>query len=128
MLKSLRVIAVLLFVTAQLLLPAAMAGEAVPSPGTIPQIVAFDNFDNEEFLGDHLHIFGTMKDLGQWGNSISSLVILSATWEFFDDEDFTGTSMGTLGPGTCADVTKHNLKNNSIWSVRLTIPAGGSTW
>jgi hypothetical protein len=63
--------------------PAAMAGEAVPSPGTMPQIIAFDN---EEFLGDHIHIFGNMKDLGRWGNSISSLVILSGTWEFFDDE------------------------------------------
>ena len=31
--KSMRVIAALLFVTAQLLIPAAMAGEAVPSPG-----------------------------------------------------------------------------------------------
>jgi hypothetical protein len=107
MLKSLRAIAALLFVTAQLLIPAAMAGEAVPSPGTMPQIVAFDN---EDFLGNHLHIFGNTKDLGKWDNSISSMVILSGTWEFFDDENFTGTSMGTLGPGTYADVTKHGLK------------------
>jgi hypothetical protein len=64
MLKSLRVIAALLFVTAQLFIPAAMAGEAVPSPGTTPQIVAFDN---EDFLGDHMHIFGNMKDLGEVG-------------------------------------------------------------
>jgi hypothetical protein len=64
---------------------------------------------------------------GKWGNSISSLVILSGTWEFFDDEDFTGTSMGTLGPGTYADVTKYSLKNNSISSVRLAKPAGVST-
>lgn len=47
---------------ARLLIPAAMTGEAVPSPGTIPQIVAFEN---EEFLEDHLHIFGTMRDLGK---------------------------------------------------------------
>ncbi len=121
---SLRVIAALLFVTAQLLIPAAMAGEAVPSPGPMPQIIAFEN---EDFLGDHFHIFGTMKDLGKWGNSISSLVILSGTWEFFDDEDFTGTRMGTLGPGTYANVADKGLKNNSISSVRLAKPAGGST-
>ena len=47
---------------------------------------------------------------------------------FFDDEDFRGTSMGTPGPGTCADVTKHSLKNNGISSVRLAKPAGGSAW
>jgi hypothetical protein len=101
--KSLRIIAALLFVTAELLIPTAMAGEAVPSPGTMPQIVAFDN---EDFLGDHTHIFGDMKDLGKWGNSISSMVILS---------------------GTYADVTKHGLKNNSISSVHLAKPAGGAT-
>jgi hypothetical protein len=121
---SRRVIAALLCVTAPLFIPAAMAGEAAPSPGPAPQMVAFDKAD---FLGDHLHIFGNMKDLGQWGNSISSMVILSGTWEFFDDENFTGTSMGTLGPGTYADVTKHGLKHNSISSVRLAKPAAGAT-
>jgi hypothetical protein len=121
---SLRVIAALLFVTAPWLIPAAIAGEALPSPGTMPQIVAFDN---EHFLGDHIHLFGNMGDLGKWGNSISSLIILSGTWEFFDDENFTGTRMGTLGPGSYADVTKHGLKNNSISSVRLAKPVGGST-
>src|SRR4029450_5796573 len=94
--KSLRVVVALLFVMAQLLIPAAMAGEAASSSAPAAQIVAFDN---EDFLGDHIHIFGNMKDLGKWGNSISSLVILSGTWEFFDDEGFTGTSMRTLGTG-----------------------------
>jgi Beta/Gamma crystallin len=73
-----------------------------------------------------MHIFGTMKDLGKWGNSISSLVILSGTWEFFDYEDFTGTSLGALGPGMCANVANKGLKNNSISSVRLANPGGGS--
>jgi hypothetical protein len=42
--------------------------------GPMPQIVVFDN---EDFLGDHTHLFGNMKDLGKWGNRISSLIILS---------------------------------------------------
>jgi Beta/Gamma crystallin len=124
MLKCPRVIVALLFVTASLLTPAAKAGEAASSSGPAAQIVVFAN---EEFLGDHLHIFGTMKDLGKWGNRISSLVIRSGTREFFDDTDFTGTSVGTLKPGMYADVTKHGMKNNSISSVRLAKPAGGST-
>ena len=52
--------------------------------------------------------------------------ISSGTWEFFDDEDFKGTSMGTLGPGMYANVADKGLKNNSISSVRLTKPAGVS--
>jgi hypothetical protein len=35
--------------------------------------------------------------------------------------------MGTLGPGTYADVTKHGLKNNSISSVRLAKSAASAT-
>jgi Beta/Gamma crystallin len=68
-----------------------------------------------------------VKDLGKRGNSISSMVILSGSWEFFDDENFTGTSRGTLRPGSYADVTKHGLKNNSISSVRLAKPAASAT-
>jgi hypothetical protein len=91
-------------------------------PARSPQIVAFDD---EKFLGDHTYLFGNMKDLGKWDNSISSLIILWGTWEFFDDEDFTGTNMGTLGSGMYANVTDKGLKNNSISSVRLAGPAGG---
>ena len=54
------------------------------------------------------------------------MIILSGTWEFFDDEDFKGTSLGTLGPGMYANVTDKGLKNNSISSVRLASPGGGS--
>ena len=54
-----------------------------PHAEDIPQIVAFDN---DGLLGDHIHIFGDTPDLGKWGNSISSMVILAGRWEFFDVE------------------------------------------
>jgi Beta/Gamma crystallin len=122
--KIIVIAAALLLVVGQVYSPGATAGEPGRSSGEIPQIIAFDN---ENFLGDHTHLFGNMKDLGKWGNSISSLIILSGTWEFFDDEDFKGTNMGTLGPGMYANVTDKGIKNNSISSVRLAGPAGGST-
>jgi len=113
------VVATLLFVAAFAVVPAATAGETARSAGNIPQIVAFDN---ENFLGDHTHIFGNMKELGKWDNSISSMVILSGTWEFFDDEDFKGAKMATLGPGMCPKVTGKGIKDNSISSIRLVSP------
>jgi hypothetical protein len=56
----------------------AVAQQQPPTPvtpqrGDIPQIVAFDN---DGLLGDHIHIFGNTPDLGKWGNSISSMVIV----------------------------------------------------
>ena len=92
-----------------------------PQRGDIPQIVAFDN---EGLLGDHIHIFGNTPDLGKWGNSISSMVILSGRWELFDEEKFQGTKV-ELGPGSYLHVKDHGLKDNSISSMRL---VGSPRW
>ena len=59
-----------------------------PPPGEIPHIVAYDN---EDLLGDRIHVFGDTTDLGKWNNSISSIVIVSGHWGFFDEEDLKGT-------------------------------------
>jgi Beta/Gamma crystallin len=100
------------------LAPWVTAGE--PSrAGEMPQIIAFDG---AELTGDHTHIVGDMRRLGKWENSISSLIIVSGTWEFFDDDDFTGTNMATLGPGVYPRVTEKGLKDNSISSIRLVSP------
>ena len=88
-------------------------------PGELPQIVAYDN---DGLLGDHIHIFGNVTDLGKWGNSISSMVIVAGHWEFFDDEAFKGTRMAELGPGVYLNVKDHGIKDNSISSIRLVSP------
>jgi hypothetical protein len=124
MYKLMLVVAALLFVAASIGVPPATAGEAMRSPGDMPQIIAFDN---ENFLGDHTHVLGDMKDLGRWGNSISSMVILSGTWDFFDDEDFKGTKIATLGPGMYPQIADKGIKDNSISSIRLASPTGAST-
>ena len=113
------VLTAILFVATQAVAQQQPPAGMMPPPGEIPQIVAFDN---EGLLGDHIHIFGDVVDLGKWGNSISSIVILSGHWEFFDDEKFTGTKMGELGPGTYLNVKDKGFKDNSISSIRLVSP------
>jgi hypothetical protein len=113
------VIAALLLVAAYIFVPLASAGEGMRPPRATPQIIAFDN---EDFLGDHIHILGNMKDLGKWNNSISSMIILSGTWEFFDDDNFGGTKVGEYGPGKYPNVAEKGIKNNSISSIRLASP------
>ena len=75
-------------------------------------------------MGDHIHIFGNTPDLGKWGNSISSMVILAGRWEFFDEEKFQGTKT-ELGPGVYVHVKDHGIKDNSISSIRL---VGAPRW
>jgi hypothetical protein len=94
--------------------------QPVPAPpGELPQIVAYDN---DGLLGDHIHLFGTVTDLGKWGNSISSMVVLAGRCEFFDEEDFKGTRMAEVGPGVYLNVKDHGIKDNSISSIRLVSP------
>ena len=119
------VLTALLFVvvgslTAQPTQPAGKpAAQQMAPTAEWPQIIAFDK---ENFEGDHTHIFGDMPKLGKWDNSISSMIILSGTWEFFDDENSQGKSMAKLGPGKYANVTPHGLKDNSISSIHLVSP------
>src|SRR5262245_28363810 len=101
------VIIVPLFGAAQLVVPAAIAGEAANPSGNTSQIIACDN---ENFLGDHMHISGHTEDLGKWGNSISSMIILSETWEVFEDEDFKGTKMAPSGAACTRMSTTKALK------------------
>jgi hypothetical protein len=114
-----RKIMVVLMMQLLWLAPVAVAGE-LGRAGEQPQIIAFDGND---FTGDHTHFLGDMRRLGKWDNSISSIIILSGTWEFFDDEDLMGTKMATLGPGQYPRVTDKGLKDNSISSIRLVSPA-----
>ena len=108
-----------LFVATQATAQQTPQQRVTPQPGEIAQIVAFDK---EGLLGDHIHIFGNTTDLGKWNNSISSMVILSGHWEFFDSKHFQGTKMGELGPGTYLRLKDHGLKDNSISSIRLVSP------
>ena len=73
------------------LAPWVAAGE-LSRAGELPQIIVFDGAD---LTGDHTHLVGEMRRLGTWDNRISSLIVLSGTWECFDDDDFTGTNMAT---------------------------------
>ena len=119
--KSILVLLVGLFVATLAVAQQTPPQPVTPPAGELPQIVAYDN---EGLLGDHIHIFGNVTDLGKWGNSISSMVIVAGRWAFFDDEDFKGTRMNELGPGVYLNMKGHNLKDNSISSIRLISPMG----
>ena len=110
-----------LFVATQAVAQQTPPQRVTPQPGELPQIVAYDN---EGLLGDHIHIFGNTPDLGKWNNSISSMVIVSGHWEFFDEENFKGTKT-ELGPGVYLHVKERGIKDNSISSIRLVSPATG---
>src|SRR4029434_5421563 len=104
-----------LFVATQATAQQTPPQRVTPQAGEIPHIVAYDHAG---FLEDHIYICGSTTDLGNWNNSISSMVILAGRWEFFDEEKFEGTKT-ELGPGMYLTVKDHGIKDNSISSMRL---------
>ena len=62
-------------------------------------------FDNDGLLGDHIHIFGDTPDLGKWGNSISSMVIVAGRWELFDEEKLQGAKVSWDPGAICTSKT-----------------------
>jgi Beta/Gamma crystallin len=91
-----------------------------PHAGDIPQMVAFDN---DGLPGDHIPIFGDTPDLGKWGHSISSMVMLAGRWAFFDEQKLQGPKV-EVGPGGSLHVKDHGMKDKSISSIRLVTPMG----
>ena len=58
---------------------------------------------------------------GNWNDKVSSFVIVSGRWQFFQNENFNfpqGNPAG-LGPGHYPDVTAVGIDNDALSSVRL---------
>jgi hypothetical protein len=53
-----------------------------------------------------------------WNDSISSVIVLSGTWQFFENAGFSGAST-TVGPGwyTWVENPQFNMQNDTISSI-----------
>ena len=56
-----------------------------------------------------------------WNDSISSIVIVSGTWQFFENSEFGGAASNPIGPGYYSFVENSdvNMQNDSISSFRI---------
>jgi Beta/Gamma crystallin len=80
-------------------------------------------FADANFHGDHRHIFEEERDLSQtnFDNVVSSIAILSGTWQFFADVRFGNPFNVVLGPGLYSFVGDFEIKNDEMSSLRTTM-------
>ena len=82
-------------------LPAALCDGAQAPNAVLPQIHLFDD---DNFRGDELDIYGggtdsLSRDCGKgWNDDISSVIVVSGTWELFWDDGCVGNKL-ILPPG-----------------------------
>jgi hypothetical protein len=56
-----------------------------------------------------------------WNDKISSVIVISGTWQFFGDVDYRGTHSNQVAPGAYSSVERPeiNIANDSISSFRV---------
>jgi hypothetical protein len=87
---------------------------------SVPHVILFEHAN---FHGAHKHVFGAESNLNaadddSFNDSVSSIVVLAGTWEFFRDAGFNGTYGTVLGPGIYPWVESVNIKNDDMSSLR----------
>ena len=85
-----------------------------------PEVVVFEY---ENFSGESWHINTGQFYVGDhWNDRISSVIVISGTWAFFEDRDYPPGHNRTVGPGWYSSVTREPFypnTNDTISSIRL---------
>lgn len=88
----------------------------ISAPGMNAVLPQIHLFDDDNFRGDELDIFGEGtpaigRDAGKgWNDDVSSVVVVSGTWELFTDNDFQDRKL-TLVPGTYPSIEACGMGN-----------------
>jgi Beta/Gamma crystallin len=98
------------------------AGPAPPAPDLIPNCLLFLD---EYFRGGHRHVFDEEANLGApednaFSNRVSSIIVVSGTWEFFQNRNFQRAYATTLRPGLYPSLDAIGIRNDAIASLRVT--------
>jgi Beta/Gamma crystallin len=87
---------------------------------TMPQVIVYQdgNFGGNSWLTSIAPGWGWNYVGDNWNDQISSVIVLSGTWQFFENGGFTGAST-TVGPGwyTWVENPQFNMQNDSISSI-----------
>jgi hypothetical protein len=80
-------------------------------------------FEHKDFRGRHRHIFGHEANLNNaedntLNDRMSSFVVLSGTWVFFRNTNFSEQVGGTFPPGQYESVTNFGIPNDSVSSLK----------
>ena len=96
---------------------------------SFPEVIIYEN---SNFSGAQQRINGSIPNIGlEWNDKISSVVVISGTWQFFDHENYGGDSSKQIGPGYYDDLSipEFNLTDNTITSFKVIslYPPGDNT-
>jgi ATP-dependent Lon protease len=85
--------------------------------GTSPEVIIYEHAD---FGGEQQHIKESIPNVGSWNDKITSVIVKSGTWQFFEHENYGSPSSKKVGPGYYENVEmpEFNIRNDNITSIK----------
>lgn len=79
-------------------------------------------FEHVNFHGAHKHVFGSEPNLNAgddnfFNDKVSSIIVVSGSWNFYRHAGFVGRYAATLGPGVYPSVGSIDIQNDDMSSL-----------
>ncbi|HYZ95192.1 MAG TPA: beta/gamma crystallin-related protein, partial [Nitrososphaeraceae archaeon] len=84
---------------------------------TLPEVIIFEHAD---FGGEQQSIKGSDPNIHSWNDKISSVIVKSGTWQFFEHENYGSPSSKQVGPGyyEYVEIPEFNIRNDNITAIK----------
>src|SRR5918993_329659 len=85
---------------------------------TFPEVIIYEHAD---FGGEQQHIKESIPNVGSWNDKISSVIVKSGTWQFFEHENYGSPSSKQVGPGNYdyVEIPEFNIRNDNITAIKV---------
>jgi hypothetical protein len=84
---------------------------------TLPEVIIFEHAD---FGGEQQSIKGSDPNIHSWNDKISSVIVKSGTWQFYEHENYVSPSSKQVGPGyyEYVETPEFNIRNDNITAIK----------
>ena len=84
---------------------------------TFPEVIIFEHAN---FEGDQQRVKESVPNVHSWNDKISSVIVKSGTWQFFEHENYGSPSSKIVGPGfyEYVETPEFNIRNDNITAIK----------
>ena len=85
---------------------------------TSPEVIIYEHAN---FGGEQQSIKESVPNVWSWNDKISSVIVKSGTWQFFEHENYGSPSSKQVGPGNYdyVEIPEFNIRNDNITAIKV---------
>src|SRR5918993_1230170 len=83
-----------------------------------PEVIIYEHAN---FGGEQQSIKESVPNVWSWNDKISSVIVKSGTWQFFEHENYGSPSSKQVGPGNYdyVEIPEFNIRNDNITAIKV---------